>query len=98
VNAIHTTDINRDGFADLILGGNMSGFLPQLGRLDASWGHVLLNNRKGDFQLVDSKQSGVEITGEVRDIVEITGKNRRSLLILRSDDYPVVLNFQTPRL
>jgi hypothetical protein len=97
VNAIHTTDINSDGFADVILGGNISGFLPQLGRLDASWGHVLINDTKGHLQLLDPAQSGVEITGEVRDIIEITGTHRRSVLILRNDDYPVLLNFKTPR-
>ncbi|RYY58979.1 MAG: VCBS repeat-containing protein, partial [Chitinophagaceae bacterium] len=38
VNAICTTDINGDGKTDLLLGGNLFGFPPQFGQLDASYG------------------------------------------------------------
>ena len=47
VNAILCTDINGDGETDLIMGGNKFGFLPQFSRLDASFGHVLINNGDG---------------------------------------------------
>ncbi|CAA9537571.1 MAG: hypothetical protein AVDCRST_MAG96-4039, partial [uncultured Segetibacter sp.] len=43
VNAIKCSDINNDGKPDLILGGNEFGFLPQFSRLDASYGHILIN-------------------------------------------------------
>ena len=41
VNAMYTTDVNGDGYADLIAGGNESWFPPQFGRLDASYGDIL---------------------------------------------------------
>ncbi|HET7898685.1 MAG TPA: FG-GAP-like repeat-containing protein, partial [Flavisolibacter sp.] len=58
VNAICPTDINGDGAVDLLLGGNLFTFPPQFGRLDASYGHLLLNNGKGNFTYVDNKTSG----------------------------------------
>jgi hypothetical protein len=54
VNAIACTDINGDGFPDLILGGNEFGFLPQFGRLDASFGDILLGDGKGNFTCLDA--------------------------------------------
>ena len=50
VNAIEVSDINNDSLPDLLLGGNDFGLLPQFCRLDASYGHVLLNKGKGEFQ------------------------------------------------
>ncbi len=90
VNAIQPVDINGDGFTDLILGGNKYGFPPQFGRLDASYGDVLLNDGKGAFTWLPSDHSGLEVAGEIRDIVEMKEKNKTCLLFLRNDDYPVL--------
>ena len=90
VNAIKAVDINNDGFTDLIIGGNNSGFLPQFGRLDASFGSVLLNNGKGQFTCLDPDHSGLELRGVVRDIVELKGKNEKYILFLRNNDYPAL--------
>ena len=51
VNAIQCLDVNGDGHPDLVLGGNEFGFLPQFGRLDGSFGHVLIGDGKGGFHL-----------------------------------------------
>ncbi|MDQ6763232.1 MAG: VCBS repeat-containing protein, partial [Bacteroidota bacterium] len=90
VNAIHTSDINHDGRIDLIVGGNQSWFPPQFGRLDASYGDILINNGKGGFTPSDPAESGLEVKGEVRDIIQIQTKNYNNLLFLRNDDYPVM--------
>lgn len=90
VNAIHCMDINHDGFTDLVLGGNEFGFLPQFGRLDASFGHVLLNDGKGQFTWLNNDRSGLKLPGQVRDIVEIPGKDHVYLLFLQNDEYPVL--------
>jgi hypothetical protein len=89
VNAICTTDINGDAKPDLLLGGNMFGFPPQFGRLDASYGHVLVNNGKGDFNYLETKASGINLKGEVRDIKEITTRGRQAFLITQNDSVPV---------
>jgi len=88
VNAIHCMDLNGDGFPDLVLGGNESGFLPQFGRLDASSGHVLLNDGKGNFTWAPKDSSGLDLPGQIRDIAGIPIKDHVYLLFLRNDDYP----------
>jgi hypothetical protein len=93
VNAIKCVDVNNDGFTDLILGGNQFNFIPQLQRLDASFGNILLNNGKTsleDFKCLEQSQSGLQMGGEVRDIEELNLKNKKCLLFLRNNDYPVL--------
>jgi hypothetical protein len=90
INAIHCTDINDDGKIDIIAGGNEFGFLPQFERLDAGTGYVLQNKGNAQFNLLDAKQSGVELNGQIRDIEEIKSPSGNSLLFLRNDMYPVL--------
>lgn len=91
VNAILCKDINGDGKADLVLGGNNFGFLPQFCRLDASYGHVLINDGKGTLTWLPPAQSGLETRGVIRDIKEIQGgAANSSILFLQNDDYPVM--------
>lgn len=89
LNAIGITDLNGDGFPDLVLGGNQFGFLPQFCRVDASYGEVLLNDGKGDFTCIPSGKSGLSVRGEVRDIKIIAGKEKQ-LLVLQNNDTPVL--------
>jgi enediyne biosynthesis protein E4 len=90
VNAIQSLDVNGDGFTDLILGGNEFGFLPQFGRLDASFGQVFLNDGKGNFEFVKPVKSGLQLTGQVRCIAKIADGTKKFLLFLRNDDFPVL--------
>jgi len=90
VNAIKCLDVNGDGYEDIIAGGNEFGFLPQFGRLDASLGHVLLNNGKGQFTELRTTQSGLELRGQIRDIAELKGKDNLFLLFLQNNEYPVL--------
>ncbi|WP_162945063.1 FG-GAP and VCBS repeat-containing protein, partial [Flavisolibacter nicotianae] len=94
VNAICPTDVNGDGKTDLLLGGNLFTFPPQFGRLDASYGHLLLNNGKGAFNYVETKTSGINVKGEVKDIKEISNKNGRFYLFAQNDSIPVLYRFQ----
>ena len=90
INSILCTDVNGDGYTDLVMGGNCFGFLPQFARMDASFGHVLLNNGKGEFAELSNKQSGLELNGVIRDIKEIPAKNGRYLLVLQNDEWPAL--------
>jgi hypothetical protein len=94
VNAILCTDLNKDGVADLVLGGNKSGFPPQFGKLDASYGDVLINDGKGGFTGLPSRRTGLSVDGEVRDIALITGMGVNYILFARNDDYPVLYNIK----
>ena len=91
INIAHVTDINNDGFPDLVTGGNQFGFLPQFERLDCSLGDVLINNGKGKFIWQDAQKTGLQLRGEVRDIAEIKNKTKRYLLFLQNDKYPVLM-------
>ena len=90
VNAVYATDLNSDGKTDLVLGGNMFGFPPQFGRLDGSYGHVLLNNGKGGFNWIKPGESGISLRGEIKDIKEIAVKGKRCLLVVQNDETPVM--------
>lgn len=94
VNAAYCGDINGDGSSDLVLGGNMFGFPPQFGRLDGSYGHVLLNNGKGDFKWQSPLESGMSLRGEIKDIKEIPVKDKRCLIVLQNDQFPVMYQIQ----
>jgi enediyne biosynthesis protein E4 len=91
VNAICFTDLNNDGKPDLLLGGNMFSFPPQFGRLDASYGHVLLGDGKGNFNYVENKNTGLVIKGEIKDIKEIDTKYGKNYLVAQNDSIPVLL-------
>ena len=96
VKAIVCTDINGDDKTDLILGGNEFDFLPQFSRLDGSFGHVLLNDGKGNYSSINSDRSGLELRGQIRDIVPLKGKDNGLLLFLQNNETPLL--YKVPRI
>ena len=91
VNAITATDLNNDNKIDLIMGGNLFEFPPQFGRLDGSYGHVLMNDGKGNFSWIESKKSGLSLRGSIKDIKEIkTATGKRNILVLQNSQQPVL--------
>lgn len=94
INAICSIDLNKDGYLDLVTGGNNSNFLPQLEKLDASYGDVFMNNRNGSFNYLPSKQTGLKVEGVVRDIKMVEAGGRNYLMFLRNNDYPAMYIFR----
>ena len=90
VHAVAMKDMNADGHMDLLLGGNKFGFPPQFGRLDGSYGHVLLNNGKGSMTWLPSLKSGMSIRGEIKDIRGIRINNRDGVIIGINNERPVI--------
>lgn len=88
VNAVISTDLNNDSLPDLILGGNEFNLLPQFCRLDASFGHVLINKGKGDFDWIFPNRSGFEVRGQIRDMVEISGRTNKTIVVLENGEKP----------
>ncbi|MFV8341767.1 VCBS repeat-containing protein [Flavobacterium sp. XS2P39] len=86
VNAICALDVNKDGFLDLILGGNQYEFKPQFSRLDASYGGVLLGSKKGTFSWTPYNKSGFFIKGEVKQLKIIKNKNNDFSIIAAVND------------
>ena len=96
MNAIKCTDLDGDGKLDLVLAGNEFGFLPQLERLDAGRGAVLINKGNAQFKTLPCEESGVEVSGQVRDIIEIKTGTDKQILFLRNDMYPVLFKVKKP--
>jgi hypothetical protein len=82
---IFPTDANGDGYLDVLLGGNLHGVPPNIGRLDASYGPVLRGDGNGDFTAVPTRESGFQLTGEVRDMETIETARSRLLLVVKND-------------
>jgi hypothetical protein len=95
VNVIRSIDVNNDNIPDLVMGGNLFDFQPQLERLDASLGDILINDGKGNLRWIEAGQTGLEIRGELRDIAEINGRNRKCLLFLQNDQVPILYILKT---
>lgn len=96
INAIQTVDINKDGFSDLVVGGNMADCLPQFGKCDASYGMILLNNA-GNFKVMSAKETGLYVTGVVRDIKIISTKNTNKILFVRNNNSHVMYNINSKK-
>jgi hypothetical protein len=94
LNAMVSTDLNADGKIDLIMGGNQFGFLPQFGRLDANYGLVLINKGKRVLEIVEDKQSGLAITGQVRDMVLFQQAAQKKILFIRNNQVPVFMKLK----
>jgi hypothetical protein len=90
LNAIQSQDVNHDGKPDLIVGGNFSHFIPQLGSLDACRGNVLINKGNMQFDLLLSNQSGFALDGEVKQISPITIQGGHYLVSLVNNAAPVL--------
>lgn len=90
VNALLCTDVNGDGKKDIIAGGNAFSFQPQFSRLDASYGHVIINKGRRTFECLLQNASGLTLRGQLRDIVELQARDKAFLLFLQNNDYPAL--------
>ena len=90
VSSILPWDLNGDGAQELLLAGNLGGFLPQFSRLDASYGEVLLNDGKGGFTLMPAGETGLRLLGDVKDMQPLVLNGRPHLLVTINDAAPVL--------
>ena len=86
--AIWCGDLNGDGRKDLVTAGNDSGFMPQFGRQDASYGHVLLNKGNGQYELIENRQSGFFLRGDAKTLVALRVGGKACLLATVNDRAP----------
>lgn len=71
VYAISTGDFDGDGKTDILLAGNQSKFRIRIGKTDANYGMILRGNGKGDFEYLPQYQSGLHLTGDIRDVQQV---------------------------
>lgn len=74
-------DFNGDGFADLLLVGNSYSTNVIAGRYDAFTGQVLLNDKKGNYSIMPSPQSGFFADGDGRSVVAVKTKKGKYYVV-----------------
>jgi hypothetical protein len=95
VMSIESKDINKDGLKDIILAGNFYGFMPGVGRQDASQGYLLLNGGNNSFSTVEHTKSGILLEGEVKEMKWIRLANwREGLIIARNNEDILILELK----
>jgi hypothetical protein len=82
-------DFDGDGRPDLLLGGNLFGVQPVLGRYDASSGVLLHGLGSGRFTSTDRSDQGIE--GEVRDMKLVGSAGRGSLIAVARNNATLLL-------
>lgn len=93
VNAIYSGDINQDGHADLVLGGNLYGSEVETPINQASYGLFMQGDGKGKFKGLMPYESGLMIKGEIRKIKEIILKNKKVLIFALNNGKVVVVKW-----
>lgn len=83
------SDLNDDGFEDLLLVGNSYEISTQLGRMDASHGIILLNDKKGLFYWVQSPE--IDIPGPARAIEKIRLNKSDCFIVGINNNSPIFL-------
>ncbi|HKO81869.1 MAG TPA: VCBS repeat-containing protein [Chitinophagaceae bacterium] len=79
VYAITSLDANKDGKKDLLLAGNNSWTRIKFGRYSANHGILLIGDGKGNFKYVSQPQSGLNVRGNVRSMLEIKTGNTENI-------------------
>ena len=91
VNTICAMDVNKDGFLDILLGGNQYEFKPQFTRLDSNYGSLLLGNKNGTYSWVPYNKSGIFMKGEVKHLKSIKNANNSvSVIAVINDNSPKI--------
>ena len=89
IRAVLVDDFDGNGRPDLLVGGNLYGVPPVLGRYDASYGLLLSGTGDGRFEAVDMERSGLVIEGQVRHMGWLKwagARGGRLIIVARNDD------------
>ncbi len=92
VYALASADVNGDNYPDLIAAGNQSRSRVRIGTMDANYGQVFLNDKKGGFTYLPQNRSGLQFRGDVRGlcvvgdrlVVGINGKPFQAYSFIKS--------------
>lgn len=80
VYKVITLDVNGDGFQDLLLLGNNDYPRLKLGKIDACFGTLLLNDGKANFSYVPQAVSGLRVAGDVKDALVLDAAGQQYLV------------------
>jgi hypothetical protein len=86
IYALAAEDVNRDGFVDLLLGGNLHRAKPETGIYKASYGLLLSGGADGVWTPEPPERSGFHLRGEIRDLKKMTLNDRQAFVVGRNND------------
>lgn len=86
LHAILIKDINGDGKADLLTGGNNAVARVSVGPSTANHGMAFLGDGMGGFSLCNPASIGLSIRGDVRDILEVDTRASQFILYSLNSD------------
>ncbi len=78
-------DWNGDGNKDILIAGNMYGSEVETTRNDAGAGLLLLGDGAGNWQEIDTWQSGFFVPGDVRNMAAIPGRKTSRVVIVNNN-------------
>lgn len=83
---------NSDKFPNILLMGNYYASNVEMGRYDAGFGAVLVNDGKGNLRYENI--SGISIKGEARNIRKILINGREACIVARNNDSTMVIRIR----
>ncbi|MEH6618848.1 VCBS repeat-containing protein [Maribacter arcticus] len=86
-------DINKDGFEDCIVIGNIYGTEVETPRLDAISGLVLLSNHTNGYTALDYDKAGLYLSDESKDLIITDFQNKPLLICTNNNTSLLTFNF-----
>jgi hypothetical protein len=85
-------DANQDSLPDILLVGNYYENNIQMGRYDADYATLLINQGNGSF--CTESLNGTQIRGQVRHIKKLTADGKEAFVLARNNDSTMVIRFK----
>jgi len=82
-------DFDHDGKNEIFASGNFYPFRVQLGREDAGKGILLHSDKKGNLVATGCASNGVDVDGDVRDMVAVKTKTGKTIFVIVKNNQPV---------
>ena len=95
VYGISVADFDDDNQPDIVVGGNFYAAKPEVGIYDASHGLFLKGTGQGQFIPVRTRDSGLNLSGEIRDLVLFDTNRGTQLWAARNNDSVQSFTVQT---
>ncbi len=80
------TDVNKDGYQDIVTVGNHYGVEVETTRYDAGFGGVLFGNQNRDFQFMSPIESGFYTPHDSRHLSTLQSKDSELLMVTNNND------------
>ncbi len=87
INKILVDDYNKDGYLDAVVVGNLHASEVETPRNDASVGLLLQSNGKGEWTPINSRESGLFIPGDVKDLEKIKIDGNDYFIAAKNSDF-----------